>query len=91
MNLKLFFSLPYQKDKESYEVYPAIGIKFDKRFLYENSFIKAKLRVVNYYSDISHVFLTYQYKNSEMIQESFIAKQEFFGDKILIKNISKLN
>lgn len=90
MNLRLFFSLPYKKDKESYEIYPAIGIKFDKRFFYENAFIKAKVRVVNYYSDISNIFLKYQYKDSEVISETYIAEHEFFGDKILIKNICDL-
>jgi hypothetical protein len=73
-------SLKYRKDKESFERYPAIGIYFDKRFIYENSFIKSKLRVVKYdQSDSCYIYLNYFYKSdpTKIIEKKYssIAKQ----------------
>lgn len=91
MNLKLFFSLPYQKDTESFERYPAINIRFDKRLIYQDSFVMASVRVVNYYGERSHLYLSYKYtNNSELIVEHFNCEQVFFNDKILIKNITNI-
>ena len=94
MNLKLFFSLPYIIDYETMDSHILnVMIKFDKRFIYEDNFIKVKVRVVNYYESFSHIFMTYKYKtikNSEINHVCFIAEQEFFDDKILIKKISTI-
>lgn len=89
MNLKLFFSLPYQENTESLKSYPMLGVKFDKRFIFQNEYLKASVRIVNYNSEHTYVNLTYKYYNSDICQLRYFADHAIHDDKILITKISQ--
>ena len=52
INLKLFFSLSY---KEEHIYTSSLNVQFDKRFIYEDDFILAKVRVVNFFEKFSQL------------------------------------
>jgi len=88
MNLKLFFSLPYIKDTNDFQL---IKLPLDIKYKYENSHVFASVRIVQYNPDVNSVFifLNYQYNKEDITMECFKAQLfKFENGRILIKKIS---
>ena len=91
MNLRLFFTLPFHEDFVSYLSYSNTSMDsgFDKRYIFKNLFLIARVRIVNYNESFCHIYLVYKYAlQDEIFSEHYLADFEFFNNKILIKNIS---
>lgn len=92
MNLKLFFSLPLITIKPT--IAYSIGIEFEKIYIYKSSLVYAKAQIINYKEKHTHIFFSGAYidpfgKEIDSFNYVFIAEQEYFNDKILIKNITE--
>ncbi len=88
MTLKTFFRLPYKTDDFKPDLSSAYS-SFEKRYIYQDEYLVAKVRIINYKEKHTHVFLYYKINNETTQTIRYLCKHEFVRDKILLTNFSQ--